>query len=218
MIAAHEQIERLIGAAQLDVRAERDGVVALGERVEELVEADRPPRRVAGGEILPLQDARDGQVRGLANDVLERQRAEPLRVEPHQGAAHVEHLPELGPVRLRVAADLVPGERPPRLRAAGGVADHPGEVPDDDDDLVSEVLEIAQLLEDHRVSQVQVGRGRVESQLDLERVAGPTGALELGPQLGVHDDLGGAPTDPGELLIHGKLGNVHACIIAIDGG
>ena len=66
-IAAHEQIERLIGAAELHVRAERDGVVALGERVEELVEADRPPRRVRGvGEILPLQDARDGQVRGLA--------------------------------------------------------------------------------------------------------------------------------------------------------
>ena len=66
-------------------------------------------------------------------------------------------------------ADLVPGERLARLRAAGGIADHPGEVADDDDDLVAEVLEVAQLLEHDRVSQVQVGRGRVEAQLDLER-------------------------------------------------
>ncbi len=81
-----------------------------------------------------------------------------------------------------------------------------------------EVLEVAQLLEHHGVPQVQVGRGRVEAELDLERRGGPPGALELGPQLGVHDDLGGAPADAGELLIDGGLGIIHACIIAIHGG
>src|SRR6267142_1561028 len=119
-ITAHEQVERLVGAAQLHVGAERDRIVALGERVEELVEADRPARCVASGKILALQDARHRQVGGLANDVLEGERAEPLRVEPHLRAAHVEHLPELRLVRLGVAADLVPRERAARLQAAGG--------------------------------------------------------------------------------------------------
>ena len=37
-VAPHEQVEELIGAAQLDIRLERHRVVRLGDRVEKLVE------------------------------------------------------------------------------------------------------------------------------------------------------------------------------------
>ena len=41
-VAPDEQVEELVGAAELDVAFERDRVVALEERVEELVLVDRP--------------------------------------------------------------------------------------------------------------------------------------------------------------------------------
>jgi hypothetical protein len=156
----------------LNVGAERDGVIALGDRVEELVQADGPSRRVAGGEVLPLEHPRHREVRRLTDDLLEGQRPEPLRIEPHLGSSHVQDFPQLRLVRLGIVPDLVPRERPARLGAARRVADHPGEVADDDDDLVAQLLEVAQLLQHHGVAEVQVGRRRVEPELDLQRDAG----------------------------------------------
>jgi hypothetical protein len=47
-----------------------------------------------------------------------------------------------------------------------GVADHPGEVADQEDHLVPEVLELPHLVEQHGVADVQVRGGRVEAGLD----------------------------------------------------
>jgi len=62
-------------------------------------------------------------------------------------------------------ADLVRGERLARLRTPGGIADHAREVADDDDHLMAEVLEVAQLSQHHRVAQMKIGRGGIEPQL-----------------------------------------------------
>jgi hypothetical protein len=59
-------------------------------------------------------------------------------------------------------------------------------------------------VQDDGVAEVQVGRGRIQSELDLEGDARGAGALELGPQLGLDDDLGGAAPDEGELLGYGE--------------
>ena len=56
-----------------------------------------------------------------------------------------------------------------------GIADHAGEVPDEEGHLVPELLELAHLVEQHRVPEVQVGRRRIEARLHLQRRA----ALEL---------------------------------------
>src|SRR5947209_15398180 len=48
--SSEQKVERLVGAAELDVGPQRDRVVGLSERVEELVEADGPAARVARGE------------------------------------------------------------------------------------------------------------------------------------------------------------------------
>ncbi len=143
------------------------------------MQADRPSRRVARGEVLALEDAGDREVRGLADDLLEREPPQPLGVEAHLGAPHVEHLAELRLVGLGVLPDLVPRERAPGLGPPGGIADHPGEVADDDDHLVPELLEVPELLQHHGVAEVQVGSGGIQAQLDLERCRGAQRALEL---------------------------------------
>ena len=58
--AADQQIEFLIGAAELDVGAQRDRVIALHQRIQELVHGDRLAGLVALAEVLTLEHARDG--------------------------------------------------------------------------------------------------------------------------------------------------------------
>ncbi len=79
---------------------------------------------------------------------------------------------------MSVRAQLVP---------AGGVADHRGEVADDEDDRVPEVLELPHLLHQHGVAEVQIGARRVEAGLDPERPPGAEALLELGADVEVDD-------------------------------
>ena len=60
---------------------------------------------------------------------------------------------------------------------------------------MAEILEIAQLAQDHRVPEVEIGRGGVEPQLDLQRRASLARALELGAQLRLDDDVGRAASE-----------------------
>ena len=64
--AAHQQVELLVGAAELDVGLQRHRVVALHQRIQELVDRDRLLRGVALGEIVALEHARDGVLRRRA--------------------------------------------------------------------------------------------------------------------------------------------------------
>jgi hypothetical protein len=82
-------------------------------------------------------------VGGLPDDGLEGKGAQPRRVELDARPRHVEDLPELGPVGLGVLADLLPRERLAGVGASRGIADHSGEIADDDDGQVAEILEVA---------------------------------------------------------------------------
>ena len=72
-----------------------------------------------------------------------------------------------------------------------GIADHAGEVADDEDDPVAEVLELTHLLEQHAVPKVKVGRRRIEAGLDGERRAPLDRAFELGGELRLVDQIDG---------------------------
>src|ERR1051326_1339628 len=71
------------------------------------------------------------------------------------------------------------------------VADHAGEVADQELDLVAELLEVPQLVDDHRVAEVQIGSGRVQPQLDAELAA----ALKLFDEFLLDDHVFATPTD-----------------------
>ena len=65
-VAAAHQVELLVGAAELDVALQRDGVVALHHGVEQLVDADGLLVLEALVEVLALQHLRDGELCGQA--------------------------------------------------------------------------------------------------------------------------------------------------------
>src|SRR2546427_865085 len=62
-----------------------------------------------------------------------------------------------------------------RSVAARRIADQGGEVADQEDHLVAQVLQLAHLVEHHGVAQMDVGRRRVQAQLDAQRHAGGLG-------------------------------------------
>ena len=74
-------------------------------------------------------------------------------------------------------------ERLARLGAPGRVADHRGEIADQENHRVAVALKIAQLLERDGVPEMQVGRGRIHPELDAQ---GPA-QLELLRQLRLRD-------------------------------
>jgi hypothetical protein len=79
-------------------------------------------------------------------------------------ASHrIEDLEHLLLVGAGVGLDLLGRQRRARDIAPGRIADQAGEITDQEGDLVPELLEGAHLVEQHRVAQVQIGRGGIES-------------------------------------------------------
>ena len=79
-MSAHEQIELLIGAAQLEVRLQSHRVIALHERVQKLVHADGCARLKAIVKIIALHHARHGVLGCKLNHAHGAQRQTPLGV------------------------------------------------------------------------------------------------------------------------------------------
>ena len=168
-LAAGQQVEQLVGPAQLDIGLDGYGVVRLRHRIEELVQRDRLLLLVA------VRKSSRSRIRATVNWLVSRSRSakpsgvEPLRVAPQLGRVRVEDAERLVDVGLRVLVDLLARERRARRVAARGVADERREVADDEHDGVPEVLELAQLAQRHGVAEVQVGGGRVDAELHAER-------------------------------------------------
>ena len=124
-----------------------------------------------------------------------------LRVEHHLRLLGVEDLRHLCAVALRVLQDLLARKGRTRLVLAGGIADHAGEVADQELHLMAQLLELAQLVDHHRMPEMQVGRRRVEAQLHAHgRVA-----LELAHQLALDDQFLTAALDQLKGLRNGRL-------------
>jgi hypothetical protein len=167
-VPAHQQVELLVGAAELEVTLQRDRVVALHQRVQELVHADGRAGLVALVEVIALHHARHRVLGGELDHAARAERVAPLGVAADLRLLRVQDQRGLLEVGLGVGLDLLTGQRRPRGVAAGRIADQRGEVANQEDHLVAQVLELPHLVEHDGVAQVQVGCGRVQAQLDLQ--------------------------------------------------
>ncbi len=121
---------------------------------------------------------------------------QPVTVEGDLGQLGVEDLEDLGLVGLGVGQHLLLRQGRARLALTRGITDHRGEVTHQEDDVVTELLELPHLVHHHRVPDVQVRGGGVEPHLDPQRLAPlelvGQRLLHVGPDLRHHtsaDDL-----------------------------
>jgi hypothetical protein len=187
-LARHQQVEGLIGAAELHVRLEGDRVVRLHEGIEEFVRGDRIAGRVAFRKIVALEQPRHRVARAELHDLGRRHR-HPLAVEADFGARHVEHPPRLLDVGCGVALDLLAALRRTRLLAPRRIADSRGEIPDQEDRRVAQLLEATKLLEHDRVSEMQIGRGGIHAELHAQGTARAQSLREALAQLALAVEL-----------------------------
>src|ERR1700712_4892501 len=177
-LAPHQQVELLIGTTKLDVRAQGDRVIALHQRIKKLMDSDRLVRLVTLVEIIALEHARYGVLGGQANEISRTELIHPSGVESHFGLGRIENLENLRLVGLGVVQDLLASQRRASSALAARITDHSGEVADQEDHLVTQILKLAQLINKHRMPQVQIGRRRIETGLDAQWLP----ALKLGDQ------------------------------------
>ncbi len=118
MSRAQQQVELLVGAAQLQVGADRHRVIALQQRVEQLQHRDRRARRVALGEVVAFEQLRHGGRADQAQQLRHRH-VQPLAVEAHLQARRVgvEDAQRLLAEGRGVGGDLLLGEHRPQRRA-----------------------------------------------------------------------------------------------------
>ncbi|MCY1416064.1 hypothetical protein D9M71_315650 [compost metagenome] len=151
---------------------------------------------VALMEVVALEHPRHRVLRGQPNEIGWRQLIHPGGVECHFGFCRVQNLEHLSLVGLGVLQHLLASQWRAGGILATGVADHPGEVADQEDDLMPQLLELAQLVDQDSMPKVQVRGGWIETGLDPQRLT----ALQLGHQFCLDQNLFCTALDQRQLL------------------
>ena len=136
---------------------------------------NRRTRLEAVMEVIALHHAGHGVAAGQLDHTARAQWVTPFAVVADLGLGRVQHQASLAVIGLSVDLDLFGRQRWAGAVAARRVANHTGEVADQEDDRVAQILQLAHLVEHHRVTDVDVRRGRIQAQLDAQRRASSLG-------------------------------------------
>ena len=127
---------------------------------------------VAFAEIIALQHA-GYRMSGCQPDEPRRiDLIHPGGIEHHLGLLGLEDLENLVCIGMRVFHHLVAGKGGTRRILAAGITDHAGKITYQEQGMMAEILQMAHLVEQNRMSQVQVGCCRIESRFYPERTPG----------------------------------------------
>ncbi|ABA51107.1 hypothetical protein BURPS1710b_3413 [Burkholderia pseudomallei 1710b] len=199
-LAADEQVEFLVGAAELEIGVQRDRIVTLHQRVQEFMDRDRDAALEAFREILALEHARDRVARRELDHPIRAERHRPLAVVADLGLCAIEHERGLLEVGLRVRFDLLARERRAGRVAARRIADQRREIADQENHRMAEILQLAHLVQHDRVAEVDVGRRRIEAQLDAQRLVRRRAFRELLRELFLDQQLVNTALRDGERM------------------
>ena len=155
-VPAEQQVELLVGAPQLDVRLDRDGVVALQS-------PDRAAPAARSGARCSIRCGKSSRSITRATVTCRSRRSRSsIGMSSHSLLRRTSVRSRSSTLKAwswnvcGVAVDLLRLEHRPQHRLPGRIADPGGEVPDDQDHRVAGVLELAQLLQDDHVAEVDV--------------------------------------------------------------
>ena len=142
--------------------------------------------------ILAFEHARQPVMAAQADDVVAGELVEPLAVVANFGFHGIEEFEDLREVSLSVCANLFACQRRAGFGLSRGVANHRGEIANQEDGGVSKVLKMLQLAEDDGVAEMNVGRRGVHAEIHAQGCARFQRLLKLGGQLRFGNDFGDA--------------------------
>ena len=142
--------------------------------------------------VLPLQQLRHRVLRHQPHKIIGRERAHPPPVEIDHRLLRVKNLENLRFIGLRILLNLLTAERRTRRRAPRRIADHPGEIANQKDRRVPQILKVLELPQHHGMPQMQIGSSRVHPQLHAQGLACSPRLLQLGAQFALANDFRGA--------------------------
>ncbi len=203
-LTAYQQVEFLIGAAQLDIALQCDRVVPLRQRVQHFVQGNRLLFFPAFVELIALQHLRNRKLRRQPDNALKTERVEPLGVKAYLSLLPVQNAKNLVGVALCIFVDLLARQRLARDGAPCRVANQRSKIADQKDNLVPKILEVLELAHQHGMAQVQVRCCRVKARLDAQRRAGTPRLLQPLAQVRDTNNLGCALLQQVELFLYRK--------------
>ena len=139
-------------------------------------------------EVVALKEAREGVAACELNEARCAQRIAPFRVVADFRFVEVENVARLIEVSLRILFNLLARKGRTGRVASGRIADRGSEVAHEEDHRVAEILKLAELVEHHRVADMNVGRRRIETELAAERRSRRLRAGELLLELGLNEE------------------------------
>ncbi len=151
-LATHEQIELLIGAAQFQVRLQRHGVIALHQWIQEFMHRYRDTALEASCEVFAFHHARNRIPGRQLDHAAGAERIAPFGVVADLGFCGIEHQACLRVVGFGVLVNLFRSKRRASGVAPTGIPDHGSEIANKENDGVTNVLQLAQFIENDCVA------------------------------------------------------------------
>ena len=121
---------------------------------------------VSLGKIVALEHSRNGVSPGDFDESRRLHVAKPARIEVDQSLFAIKNLEYLLLVGHRIRGNLVPRQWRASGISSGGITDHSGEITNEKRDLMTEILELPHLVDEHGVPKMQIGSRRIEARLD----------------------------------------------------
>src|SRR5262249_50325113 len=121
----------------------------------------------------------------------------------------VENFEDLLFVSLRVLENFVLGQLLAGYGSPGRIADKPGEITDEENRDVAEILEVFHLPDQDGMSHMDIRCGRIETSLDAQGFAVNLRAFQFLAQLFFANDVDRTPPDVVELFCDGNCFEVH---------
>jgi hypothetical protein len=194
-ISADEDVEQLICAAEFDVGLNHDGIPSLNDGVLDFVKTHGITSVDAISEVLAMEHLLEGHAAVETDDVNERHFGEPVPVEDDLGFFAVENFEGLFPEGFCISEHFFAAELGPGFGASGRVANHGGEVADNEDGLMSQLLELAEFFETDGEAEVNVGSGGVDAEFDVEGAS----EAQFGEEFVFGEDFSGTAAESLEL-------------------
>jgi hypothetical protein len=172
VVPAHHHIEKLIGPAKLDIGIFPERIVSLEHRIEQFVKMDRLAGVDSLSKIITSKKLLDREVSTEFDHFVEWFAFQPFTVVPDASSFTEQYFASLTKVRIAVFPYGLFVKRRSCSVASGWVTDGRCGVADNEDDVVTGVLELTHLFQEHGVAQVKVWGSWIESYFDAEETTG----------------------------------------------